>query len=718
MNLVVMFLFAMSIYSVIRYTLRRSGNKRYFVQLKKKGKVLRTLSPAEREALTPVLHLAGVGKPLELLSDKVYELNGEFFRHGLQGQHGSTMHDTLGGVDVSLPYDATMFLSDTNRAEVVLTKKRAIVISLNGSFDLLGGQERAQENLQQENKWENGAAGVYGQLDNLTPEEQTEVDAEPERFKVQMLGQRTENPGEMAARFNPGIGFWASCLLVAAFMAAMVANSHVDSQTVQLSAIGVALVLVLLAARSFWRKPKALEAQKINQARGYLHSVEIPDPNNANIPRQEFFLGNKLPVIIPSHWLEFLSCLPDRPIDIDIRVENRMLVKLGPNLALGEEEQCFPDFFWGRHFTVALVAVVMAFGLFVNMADPVLDLRLGSKLLTGTETITLNNDQANEAAALEAGDMVNLTAQVRCELPDEQGGYRLLPLNCRQVRWGGVSPQVEPLETDELLHEFLAGQVIKTRNDSSLLAYSLRRYDGYGRMKRIMRLKNFSDVTQKVDALCQQVAAIDDSMLRADCRKLKSSMLEDVVPVTNSPFASWDELLSAARSGKLKSNKRDEGVLLNRVASSLSTQGRQIAEKLVLAQAKEKFAQIARSDSGGVLLTLNYDKQRDLRLSSQYTGELLSQWATYEKVGDPATYKTLTLEGLVVRNEPNAYGVPVLLIAEEFTPGWILSATVRVVTLTVLVLLAAFHGLLMISNYRNSKQRQKQVDEYNRMRLN
>ncbi len=717
MNLLVMFLFAMSIYSIIRYTLRRSGNKRHFVQLKKKGTVLRTLSSAERDALTPVLHLAGAGKPLELLNDKVYELNGEFFRHGLQGQHGSTMHDTIGGVDVSLPYDATMFLSDTNRAEVVLTKKLAIVISLNASFDLVGGQERAQENLQQEHKWENGAAGVYGQLDNLTPEEQAEVDAEPDHFKVQMLGQRTENPGEMAARFNPGIGFWASCLLVAAFVAAMVANSYADSQTVQLSAIGVALVLVLLAARSFWRKPKALEAQKINQARGYLHSVEIPDPNNAHMPRQEFFLGNKLPVIIPSHWLEFLSRLPDRPIDVDIRVENRMLVKLGSHLALGEEEQRFPDFFWGRHFTVALVAVVMALGLFVNMADPQLDFRLGSKLLTGTETITLNNDQANEAAALEAGDMVSLTAQVRCQLPDEQGGYRLLPLNCREVRWGGSAPHVDGLETEPLLHEFLAEEVIKTRKDSSLLAYSLRQYDSYGRRRRIMRLTDFSAVTQKVTSLCQQVEATGDAMLKADCRELKKSMVEDIVPVTTNQFSSWDDLLSAARKGTLKKGKQDEGVLLSGVASSLANEGRKIAEKLVLKQATEVFSQRKQSDSGGVLLSLSYDKQRELKLSSDYTGELLSQWAAYEKVGDPATYQTLTLEGLVVRNQPNASGVPVLLVTEEFNPGWILAATVRIVTLTVLVLLAALHGILMITNYRNSKQRQKQIDEYNRMRV-
>ncbi len=717
MNLLVMFLFAMSIYSMIRYTLRRSGNKRHFVQLKKKGKVLRTLSSAEREALTPVLHLAGVGKTLQLLNDNVYELNGEFLRHGIQGRHGSTMHDTLGGVDISLPYDSALFISENNRAEVVLTKKVAVVISLNDEFDLIGGQQRAQENLQHEHKWESGAAGTYGQLDHLTPEEQAEVDAEPDRFKVQLLGQRTENEGEMAARFIAGIGFKASCLLVMAFIAAMVANSHADSATIQLSAIAIAFILLFLAIRSFWRKPKPVEPQKINRARGYLHSVEIPDPNNAHIPRQEFFLGNKLPVVIPSHWLQFLSRLPDKPLDADIRVENRMLVKLGLALDLSEEERRFPDFYWGRHVTVVLVTVIMALGLLTYMSDPLLDLRLAGSLLTGNEVHTLNSDQIGEVATLEAGDLVNLTAPVRCQLPAQEAGYRLRPLDCRQVVWGGDAPRIDSLDADPLLHEFLAGEVVQTRKDPSLLAYSLRRFDPYGRVKRILRLKNYTAVIEKIDAMCQPIAASNNGNLKYDCRQLKSELLDEVVPVTEERFASWDELMAAVNKGQLKPGKKDEAVLLSSVAASLAERSRKIAEAVILDQAKEVLARAQQVETGGVVLALNYDKWSEAGFASNYAGSLLDQWTVYQQLSDPATYKTVNLTGLLVSNQSDSQGRPLLRIAEEFTPGWIVSATVRIVTLVILVLLAIAHSVFLVVNYRKSKEREKLVDDYNQMRV-
>ena len=43
-------------------------------------------------------------KQAQLINDGVYPLHGAFVRHGIEAsQGGSTMHDTLGDVDVVLP---------------------------------------------------------------------------------------------------------------------------------------------------------------------------------------------------------------------------------------------------------------------------------------------------------------------------------------------------------------------------------------------------------------------------------------------------------------------------------------------------------------------------------------------------------------------------------------------------------------------------------------
>ncbi|MCR2660489.1 hypothetical protein NSP18_24395, partial [Salmonella enterica] len=69
------------------------------------------------------------------------------------------MHDTLGGVDVVLPYDARDYLREDNQAEVVMTEKFAIVVALNGEFDLAGGREREARRQKQNQQWSSGKLG-------------------------------------------------------------------------------------------------------------------------------------------------------------------------------------------------------------------------------------------------------------------------------------------------------------------------------------------------------------------------------------------------------------------------------------------------------------------------------------------------------------------------------------------------------------------------------
>ena len=134
-----------SAFSLITYAARRSDNKGALRDLKQSGESLRQLSAEEQTLVQPFLfHPANPEKPASLISPEVFSLTGEFIRHGLEtGQGGTTLHDTLGDVDVVLPYDARSFLqAEHNEAEVVMTEKFAIVVALNGQFDLSAGRER------------------------------------------------------------------------------------------------------------------------------------------------------------------------------------------------------------------------------------------------------------------------------------------------------------------------------------------------------------------------------------------------------------------------------------------------------------------------------------------------------------------------------------------------------------------------------------------------
>ncbi len=218
-----------SVISAITYMARRSGNKGALRELKQEGQPLRRLSAQEQALVQPFLvRPAKPTQSVALLNDGVFPLRGAFVRHGLESGHGAaTMHDTLGGVDVVLPYDARDYLREDNQAEVVMTEKFAIVVALNGEFDLAGGREREARRQKQNQQW---SSGKLGAMQNVVDAEDVTADGAgqapdaqaehefAEAMRVEILSQREETPAEIAWRRPAGIAFWPAMLWLAAFV--------------------------------------------------------------------------------------------------------------------------------------------------------------------------------------------------------------------------------------------------------------------------------------------------------------------------------------------------------------------------------------------------------------------------------------------------------------------------------------------------------------------
>ena len=220
-----------SIYSGITYgpAQRQQGRP---ARLAADGQPARRMTDEEQALVQPFLFdPAKPKKQAQLINDGVYPLHGAFVRHGIEAsQGGSTMHDTLGDVDVVLPYDARSYLVENNHAEVVLTEKFAIVVALNGEFDLAGGRERELRRQKQDQQWNSGRTGAP---------ERRRPGGRParggrgaahgraagpgraragRRHAVEILAQRDETPAEVAARQGRGFGFWVSVLWALAFL--------------------------------------------------------------------------------------------------------------------------------------------------------------------------------------------------------------------------------------------------------------------------------------------------------------------------------------------------------------------------------------------------------------------------------------------------------------------------------------------------------------------
>ncbi|KAG1456104.1 hypothetical protein G6F57_015170 [Rhizopus arrhizus] len=329
---------AWSIISWITYMVRRSDNKGALRELKQQGEALRPMTSEERALVQPFLvSPANPKKAASLVNEGIVALTGPFGRHGLQtGQGGSTMHDTLGGVDVVLPYDARDYLLEDNQAEVAMTEKFAIVVALNGQFDIAGGRDRDLRRQKQGQQWSGGKVGA---LQDVVPVDVSAESGEDEReladaLRVEILNQRDETPAEIAERQRPGIGIWIAMvwLLVFAGLAATVAGGGV-------AFAGAAAALAVLALWLTWRRRAPDAPQKVNRARGELNAVVLTNPENTQAVSTQLFLGDKLPIQLPDHWRSTLTLPDDGRVDVDVRVDDYAVLRLGSNYSVDEEQR-------------------------------------------------------------------------------------------------------------------------------------------------------------------------------------------------------------------------------------------------------------------------------------------------------------------------------------------------------------------------------------------
>ena len=240
-------------------------------------------------------------KQAQLINDGVYPLHGAFVRHGIEAsQGGSTMHDTLGDVDVVLPYDARSYLVENNHAEVVLTEKFAIVVALNGEFDLAGGREREQRRQKQDQQWNSGRTGALQSVIDLEvdPPEADEAPPTAEQLaqaerelddatRVEILAQRDETPAEVAARQGRGFGFWVSVLWALAFLCLGLAGGGGACRSPPARRAGRAgLVADLAPARAGRAAEGELRARRVERHRAE-QSVQFPDRVHPAVPGRQ-----------------------------------------------------------------------------------------------------------------------------------------------------------------------------------------------------------------------------------------------------------------------------------------------------------------------------------------------------------------------------------------------------------------------------------------------
>lgn len=448
------FVLVYSIYNYAIYRSRRRTDKHAFKDFLERSQPVRTLTAEEKPLIQPFLiHPAKPKSTARLRDDRVYRLEGSHIRHGYSSGEGQTiMHDTLGGLDVVLPHDAIDFLQEHNAAEVVLTDSFAIVIRLNETFDLAGGKARSDERERLEQKWQHGEALSSGTADHgSTTADTAGSDVAASTSTSQLISQRDETPDE--ARFRTGLGFGllASTLLFGMFLCLGIAGNVEEPATRTAWLAGAGLCAALALWRWIVRSRRRPAPQKINRVRGPANLVRLVNPDNSSIVASQLFIGDSVPVSLPEHWTRHgIDLRLDGTVDADVRVEDRMIVRLNNQLSINEELQRLPMHYWGRFLTLSLASAAAAGMLWImNGEEAGRDLALSRSLLGGNTEVTYSDATQLRAALPGEGDLLALSGQARCSLlwPEDTG--KSLGLDCQRLIWTDEAatplPTLEPL---------------------------------------------------------------------------------------------------------------------------------------------------------------------------------------------------------------------------------------------------------------------------------
>lgn len=708
-----------SVISWITYMVRRSDNKGALRELKQEGQALRAMTSEERALVQPFLVFpANPKKVASLANDGVFALKGPFVRHGLEtGQGGSTMHDTLGGVDVVLPYDARDYLAKDNQAEVVMTEKFAIVVVLNGQFDIAGGRDRDLRRQKQGQQWSGGKVGA---LQDVVPVETAPESGQDEReladaLRVEILSQRDETPAEIAQRRHPGIGFWIAMAWLLAFagLAATVAGGGA-------AFAGAATAPAVLALWLTWRRRAPDAPQKVNRARGELNAVVLTNPENTQAVSTQLFLGDKLPIKLPDHWRSTLTLPDDGRVDVDVRVDDYAVLRLGSNYSVDQEQRRFPRVYWGRHATLALVGVLAGIAVWATADNLKGDAALASAWLRGAPVRSYESAAALAQDRPGFGTVVSLQGRGRCELRrhDEFGRAAF---DCHRLRWDGATPQAAQLKVEAPIQQLYSGDFLKTRPnpmmDMMIRSQAMRQMGAnpmavYGaRSLSAETVVGLSKAVLTIESACESATGAAISA----CDQLKKAFVDGLLLARDEP-GNWLELFRLAEAGAFNANgRRDDGVMMSRDVRHMRDLARSSMQPAMEAALDRASRSAIATQKGGVVLDVLPGPYATLpALKDLHNEDLLAAWDQQRQVMSPDGSMPFKLAGMVAGAGTDASGSPEITVdaARSLDDPW--PAVARMVWLALAALLVLVHAPLAMIRMRAASARERALQEYAR----
>lgn len=719
--LLIAFVLVYSSINLLRYARRRLASKRTFKQVLAADSKQRTASDQELAHITEFLHDAGLSKKMILRSNQVSVLNGYYVRHGIQSEQGDgviAIHHTIAEVEVLLPYDAEDHLLDYNEAEVVFTQDKAIVIALNNTFDLASGRQREALMLHKEQQWEAGAVGPITQgLPGLSAATDT---VDKSELHVELLGRRLETPAEAHVRVYPEDARVWSLLSFCGFLLFL---SFIPDALFSIDDTSAAVAWVLViglglgAVYSLWGIIRARDLVKplaVNVIKGKL--VLLRDAAGGF----SWLLGDKLALTMPSAWMNAVIPLATQPIELEVRVYNNSVLRVGQYFSVDEELRRFPIVYWGRLLSITIVCgAVLVWVYFFHASLLRMDAIYARAWFgSGRAVPTYTSVQSLQAAAPTVGALVKLEGVAKCTITQAKSEFPAV--DCRTLHWDGEPVQLDAMARDKELDAFAQAGFIKTRPNSVLSrALHMKRYQEVQR-GQILGVFPFEDDVLDVLQVGELIAYLDNycTYLTTEvCTSLRQLILNEFM--FDVQYKNWPDLQQAHQSGEFAKSH----VVYAHVSSLGLKRIKEQVQTTASMQRDAKLREVAFSymlaERGGVLLDLQGYSSALLPQIPPIFSKLETQgfdvtrsYGLFTWLAQENAKSEFSLEGLVVAVAKNHNNTPIYSVLLTEGARRYSDAIGRLLMLGLLFISFVVLGVLSILRLLQARRRAHQLQQY------
>ena len=694
--LLILFILGSTLYSVIVYHSRKKSSLKSLANFRQETTPQRNLDAAEHRLLETVIAQADSKTLGKLTGNEVFPLSGPYLRHGLETNGNTVWHDTIGGVEVLLPYDADYFLRDHNEALVVLAEKQAIVIALNDEFSLAGGEEREQRREQKQNQWE---SGKYGALSRVFDADANE--AEDDRSdSLTIREQRQESDAEMEARRGRGVALLPGFLWTVAFVCLGIAIIA-DTTAVLTICLVISLLATLFALYHFFRRPPAGEPLKVNQVYGQisLTPVGVDEQNNVQI---SVTLNDSIGFALPEHWRPFITYEDGQHQEMAIRVDDYSVVSYGNRMSLDQEVRRFPPVYWGRHLTLAIVGTIALLFPLSDVSQTSRDVLFTGHWLAGTGTVDVGDPETLVNQPPSPGTLVSLNGNGHCAV---ETGNHYPAFNCRRLYWGADAPQANPQPTPPVIKQLQDRELLLTEKDSYLsLMATMQGWNSYRDGSPVI-FSNLPAIIEAVDAACGQDDASTE--VSRQCERTQRFMLERLALTLDANPDNWSALREQVLA-RQDSDKPVTAVTSEALARGLRRLIHQLVDTLNAERSILIAQEIAESQQGGVLIQVVQGRMpAALETISGYDrSAMLGRLLT---MIDNPEGEAFQLEGMVTGYQNDDGSSSVLSLDLTRNSDTAKASLINVLWLLLAAGLLLGHGLLAVIRFLQSRKRAEAI---------